>query len=262
MTLKSSVQLNAESPELRDLFIVIDGLNILDLNLAPGARASRYSVQLSGDMGLTANNKRAVYGQAAQLLNSLLERGLSAHANVSRDDLDNDVARATELMRQAVNLLTTTNEDIAMHCHSLSISVTTVDFNLTELRLISDETMDKVEFLLEQPAEPSEALTKLMAGGRKNLVREDLGESLPVTVSLGTTMTIMINDELHIRREFTDEAGELLTVWVPSDLNQGIKKWSDVDKANLSFHGAASGDKPTFILNRHAVKGNADQSPI
>ncbi|ANH51888.1 hypothetical protein RAY_107 [Erwinia phage vB_EamM_RAY] len=179
MTLKSNKQLNAETPELRDLVIVIDGLNILDLNLAPGARAPRYSVQLSGDMGLTATNKRAVYGHAAQLLNALLERGFSAHANVSRDDLDNDTARATEIMQQAITLLVETGEDVIVRCHSLSISVTTVDFDLTELRVISDEAMAKVEFLLAQPGEPSEALTELMTGKRKYLIREDLDEAAP-----------------------------------------------------------------------------------
>ncbi|QZA70890.1 hypothetical protein AH06_114 [Erwinia phage AH06] len=241
MTLKSNKQLNAETPELRDLVIVIDGLNVLDLNLAPGARAARYSVQLSGDMGLTPNNKRAVYGHAAQLLNALLERGFSAHANVSRDDLDNDVARATELMQQAVNLLIETGEDVMVRCHSLSISVTTVDFNLTGVQVISDEAMDKVEFLLAQPAEPSEALAQLL--GCKN-------------------QSCMINNELHVRREFANEYGDVIIVWMPIDLNQDILHTGDVDKTKLSFHGDASDGKPTFIINRYAVKGNTDQSPV
>jgi len=262
MTLKSNEQLNAESPELRDVIVVVDGLNVLDLNIAPGARAPRYSVQLSGDMGVTPNGMRAVYGHAAQVLNYLIEKGFSAHANVSRDDLDNDIAHATSLMKQAVAALTTAGEDISLHCHALSIWVTTCDFNLTEMRLLSGEAMDKVEFLLEQPAEPSDALTELMTRKRKNLVREDLGETTPVTTSLGTTTTIMIGDELHVRREFNDEDGEAIIVWIPSELNQGINNWNDVDKDKLSFHGGASEGHPTFILNRHAVKGNADQSPV
>jgi len=261
MTLKSNEQLNAETPELRDVIVTVDGLNVLDINVAPGARAPRYSVQLSGDAGMTPKGMRAVYGHAAQILNHLVEKGFSAHANVSRDDLDNDVVSATSLMKQAIAALTVGGEDISLHCHSLSIWVTSCDFDLTELRLLGDEAMDKVEFLLEQPAEPSEALTELMTRKRKNLIREDLGETAPVTTSLGTTTTIMIGDELHVRREFNDEDGEALIVWIPSDLNQDINTLSDVDKHKLSFHGGASEGHPTFILNRHVVKGDADQSP-
>lgn len=266
--IESTKQQNIEEPQYRDVIVTVDGLNVLDINLpGTGSWAPRFSVQLSGDRALNEDGHRYVYSAVAGMLNNLLLgdndlTNLVPHANISREDLDNDILQAKRLVDKAINQLRANPADLSLYCHSLSITVTTVDFDLIEKRILSDEAMDKVEFLLEQPAEPSEALTKLMTGERKNLVREDLGESAPATTSLGTTTTIMINDELHVRRDFNDGNGEAVIVWVPSELNESIGSWSDIDQDNLSFHGEASDSHPTYILNRHAVKGNSDQSPV
>lgn len=254
MTLKSNDQLNAETPELKDVIVIVDGLNVLDLCSGRGARAARYSVQLSGDVGLSPEGKRVVYSHAAHVLTTLLEGGFSAHANVSRDNIDNDIARATDLMVKAIDLLSTGNEDVILHCHSLSINVVTTDFNLTEMRLLNDEAMDRVMFQLEQPAQSSEALTKLMSGPRKNLIREDQDQS---GQSLGTSSTMMIGNELHVQRTFHTAVGTV-GVWIPMDMSPSIKTWSDIDQRMLLCSPQSHDGSPMFsLLKPETINGRS-----
>ncbi|AUG85894.1 hypothetical protein BOSOLAPHORUS_107 [Erwinia phage vB_EamM_Bosolaphorus] len=172
---------NVEEPQYRDVIVTVDGLNVLNINLPGiGSWSPRFSVQLSGDRALNDNGQRHVYNAAAGMLHTLIVgdtelTNLVPHANISREDLDNDILQARELVEKAVNQLRDNPGDLSLYCHSLAITVTTVDFDLIEKRILSDEAMDKVEALIAQPAEASEALTKLVTGPRKHLIREDLG---------------------------------------------------------------------------------------
>lgn len=233
---------NIEEPQYRDVIVTVDGLNVLDINLpGTGSWAPRFSVQLSGDRALDENGQRYVYSAAGGMLHTLLLgdndlTNLVPHANISRENLDNDILQAKGLVEKAVNQLRDNPGDLSLYCHSLSITVATVDFDLIEKRILNDEAMDKVEFLLAESAEPSEALTTLMSGDTK-----------PATTSLGTTTTIMINDELHVRRDFIDYHDNEVVVWVPDFLNQEISSYKDIPLGQVARHGDTSG-KPTYIV--------------
>lgn len=158
MTNKTMTELNAKQPHLRDLLITIDGLNIVDIQVAgPGAWVPRMTVQLSGDMGLNKiTGQRNVYLTAAEFLRAtLLNNGTGdgkrahtfvPHANVSREDLDGDFNAAIAVAERAVTRLmdvykgvdpendgkSVTDDHFEWYGKSLYIKVETVDFNLTE----------------------------------------------------------------------------------------------------------------------------------
>jgi hypothetical protein len=228
---------NAEEPQFRDLSITVDGLNVLDIHM-PGSSAwsPRFNLVVSGDRGLDENGDRCVYTAAAAVLESLLlgkERSgrFVPHANISRDDLDNDVKRAFELAEQATSALINQPGDIAMACHSLSITVKTVDFDLIEKNVDNTAPAESVEFLLEGSNEaPAQ-----------------------VSTSLGTTTSIMIGDELHVRREFIDEVGKPVVVWVPASMNKDILKIGDInDDALLQSMPDENGVK-VWVLRKETV---------
>lgn len=159
---KTMTELNIAQPHLRDLRITIDGLNIVDIQVAgPGAWVPRMTVQLSGDMGLDkTTGQRNVYLTAAEFLRAtLLNNGTGdgkrahafvPHANVSREDLNGDFDAAIAVAERAVARLLDVykgkdpendgkpilDDHFEWYGKSLYIKVETIDFNLTEKRVV------------------------------------------------------------------------------------------------------------------------------
>lgn len=159
---KTMTDLNNAQPHLRDLRITIDGLNIVDIQMAgPGAWVPRMTVQLSGDMGLDkTTGQRNVYLTAAEFLRAtLLNNGTGdgkrahafvPHANVSREDLNGDFDAAIAVAERAVARLLDVykgkdpendgkpilDDHFEWYGKSLYIKVETIDFNLTEKRVV------------------------------------------------------------------------------------------------------------------------------
>lgn len=159
---KTMTELNITQPHLRDLHITIDGLNVVDIQMAgPGTWVPRMTVQLSGDMGLDkTTGRRNVYLTAAEFLRAtLLNNGTGdgkrahafvPHANVSREDLDSDFNAAIAVAEYAIARLlgvykgtdpendgsTITGDLFEWYGKSLYIKVESVDFDLTEKRVV------------------------------------------------------------------------------------------------------------------------------
>ena len=134
---------NKEEPHLRDLEITVDGLNKLDIRF-PGssAWAPRFTVQLSGDIGLDENGKRVVFNTAAELLSHVLLNDDSSganntfvpHANISREYQDADIEQAVVTTNRIIDTLLTGSDltDVEEHGETLRITVRTIDFDLVE----------------------------------------------------------------------------------------------------------------------------------
>lgn len=188
MTFKTMAQLNAAEPHLRDLEITVDGLNVLDIQLpGPGAWAPRFTVHFSGDQGINeTTGGRYVYLAAAEYLRAVLlkngtgdgktDNAFVPHANISREDLDGDINDAVAVANQAIaRLLATYNgtdaendglpiEDdvISVYGKGLHIVIRTVDFNLTERRILDSASFEKLVTMTESAADPSPELVNLM----------------------------------------------------------------------------------------------------
>ncbi|QXO10059.1 hypothetical protein pEaSNUABM37_00098 [Erwinia phage pEa_SNUABM_37] len=190
MTIKTMAELNKAEPHLRDLEITVDGLNVVDIQFAgPGVWVPRFTVQISGDQGINEVTKgRMVYLSAAEYLRSaLLNNGTGdgtkphafvPHANISREDEPGDQDAAVAVANRAITrLLDVYNgtdpendgkpvEDdfFEWYGKSLHIVVRTVDFDLTEKRILSGEAFEHLQAIIGTPASPSPALTSLLTG--------------------------------------------------------------------------------------------------
>lgn len=189
MTFKTMAQLNAAEPHLRDLEITVDGLNVVDIQFAgPGVWVPRFKVQISGDRGLDdTTGQRSVYLQAAEYLRSaLLNNGTGdgttrhafvPHANISREDEPGDQEAAVALANRAITRLLdaykgtdpendgkpVVDDHFEFYNKALHIVVRTVDFDLTEKRVLSGEAFEHLQSLADAPADPSPELVKLMS---------------------------------------------------------------------------------------------------
>lgn len=174
---KSMEQMNLEQPELRDLEITVTGLNVLDVQFAgPGVWVPTFTVRLSGDQGIDTTGQRRVYLSAAEFLRATLlnngtgdgtsQHAFVPHANISRDDLDGDIAEAVRVANNAIEGLLqahrepvyngdnpTPLEAFSWFGKSLYITVRTVDFDLTEKRILNAEAFDKLQELINAPVE-------------------------------------------------------------------------------------------------------------
>jgi hypothetical protein len=182
-------QLNAAEPHLRDLEITVDGLNVVDIQFAgPGVWVPRFKVQISGDRGLDdTTGQRSVYLQAAEYLRAaLLNNGTGdgttrhafvPHANISREDEPGDQEAAVALANRAITRLLdaykgidpendgkpVVDDHFEFYNKALHIVVRTVDFDLTEKRVLSGEAFEHLQSLIDAPADPSTKLVKLMS---------------------------------------------------------------------------------------------------
>lgn len=174
---KSMEQMNLEQPELRDLEITVTGLNVLDVQFAgPGVWVPTFTVRLSGDQGIDTTGQRRVYLSAAEFLRATLlnngtgdgtaQHAFVPHANISRDDLDGDIADAVRVANNAIEGLlqahrepvyngenSTPLEAFSWFGKSLYITARTVDFELTEKRILNAEAFDKLQELINAPVE-------------------------------------------------------------------------------------------------------------
>lgn len=251
MTFKTMAELNKAEPHLRDLEIIVDGLNVVDIQMAgPGTWVPRFTVQLSGDMGLNkVTGQRSVYLAAAEYLRSVLlgTTGLSVpethsfvpHANVSRVDLDGDFNAAVSTAESAIaGLLKAYNEPVIdpegngpvenfeWFGKSLHIVVRTVDFDLTEKRILSGEAFEQLQSIIDEPPSPTPELVKLMS--KQLTPRGNAGDINPELVSQPsqaffnlainpTDETKEINGVLHVSLTHNAIQGGVTTIyWVPA----------------------------------------------
>lgn len=187
MTLKTMAELNANQPHLRDLEITVDGLNVVDIQLAgPGVWAPRFTVQISGDRGLDdTTGQRSVYLQAAEYLRSVLlpngqddgtqQHAFVPHANLHRADPDADIEAAVVAANAAIGGLMALYKGVKIdetdemaaeghyecHTHALHIHIRSVDFDLAERTVLPAKTIDRLNVLLGESANPTPELTAL-----------------------------------------------------------------------------------------------------
>lgn len=189
----SNEELNKRDHHLRDLEITVDGLNVVDINLgARGAWAPRLTVQLSGDQGIDRETgTRRVYLAAHEYLKTLLlpdgadeRRGrfhaFVPHANIRSNEGQAIYDAAITVVYDALKGLMAAFEGrlhvdgdgpapdhFEWYGKSLHIVVRTVDFDLREKRILSAESFEHLQKLIDAPAEPSPELEALMGGERK-----------------------------------------------------------------------------------------------
>ena len=251
MTFKTMAELNKAEPHLRDLEITVDGLNVVDIQMAgPGVWVPRFTVQISGDQGIEeSTGQRRVYLAAAEYLRSVLlgTTGLSVpethsfvpHANVSRVDLDGDFNAAVSTAESAIaGLLKAYNEPVIdpegngpvenfeWFGKSLHIVVRTVDFDLTEKRILSGEAFEQLQSIIDEPPSPTPELVKLMS--KQLTPRGNAGDINPELVSQPsqtffnltinpTDETKEINGVLHVSLTHNAIPGGVTTIyWVPA----------------------------------------------
>ena len=252
MTFKTMAELNAAEPHLRDLEITVDGLNVVDIALqGPGVWVPRFTIQISGDQGLDDNTgQRRVYLAAAEHLRTVLllngagngvnPHAFVPHANVSRDDLEGDLDAAVAVANDAIKGLIAAYEGRAVtvqhdkapdnyewYGKSLHIVVRTVDFDLTEKRILSGEAFDKLQAAIDAPADPSPELVKLMSkqltprGNASDINAELLSQPQPTFFNLTlkpTDETKEVNGVLHACLTHRAIPGGITTIyWVPVD---------------------------------------------
>lgn len=276
MTIKSNAELNKAEPHLRDLEISVSGLNVVDIQFAgPGVWVPKFTIQLSGDQGLDrTTGQRRVYLSAAEYLRTALLNngdGTSAHAfvphaNISREDLDGDIAEAVRVANNAIEgLLQAYREPVyngdnpapleafSWFGKSLYITARTVDFDLTEKRILSDEAFDKLQEVIDAPVtERNDALSELMLRDRKYVVR---GEASDINAELlkgprpdGFFEELAVS---NVTKFFDGVQHSALTVesgltipnqvfWVPSDR---INEFQSLDALN-------AGDVLTCVVNK------------
>lgn len=256
MTFKTNAELNAAEPHLRDLEIFIDGLNIVDIQMAgPGTWVPRMTVQLSGDMGLDkTTGQRSVYLSAAEFLRAtLLNNGTGdgkrahafvPHANTGREDLTGEADAAIAVAERAIARLMdafkgvdpendgkpVADDHFEWYGKSLHIVVRTIDFDLTEKRVLSAQAFNQLQEAIDAPADPSPELVKLMSNqltprGTTEDINVDIINTAPSSSFVGSLDDIIHSD---VYKEFDGvlHAGVLLeggfnaphqVFWIPAD---------------------------------------------
>lgn len=138
-----NTQANLDEPNLRDVEVSIDGMNVFDFYITSGSSVwvPRLKFVVSGDRGWDENGNRYVYAEVANALESLFELtdgtdidqvNLLPHANVSRDDFEAETASAVGIIKYIIDYLREHHHDCRITSDYIHISVKTVDFDLCE----------------------------------------------------------------------------------------------------------------------------------
>lgn len=296
MTFKTMTELNAAEPHLRDLEITVDGLNVVDIQFAgPGVWVPRFTVQISGDQGIDATTgQRRVYLAAAEYLRSaLLNNGTGdgakphafvPHANVSREDEPGDQDVAVSIAESAIaGLLKAYSEPVIdpegngpienfeWFGKSLHIVVLTVDFDLTEKRILSAEAFDKLQAAIDAPADPSPELVKLMSNqltprGRADEINTQLLAQLrPFSFNLALTQTGETKEfdgapHVSLIHKVSDGAAAVV-YWVPADKSDQFKTLEHVINGVLLLPVSNGVNRIEYLVSS-PQGGTADQLDV
>lgn len=288
---KTMAELNAAEPNLRDLEITVDGLNILDVQFAgPGVWVPRFTLQISGDQGTDSTGKRRVFSAAAgylraALLNNGAGDGTAAHtfvphANIDRGELSDIIDSAIKVTMVAINNLENPSEglndgteSIDAHGHGLRIKVRTVDFDVAEQYVDGEGVVQGM---------PERADPEIEAG-----VNDWLAEHSLLRGEAGDINTELLKgprpdgffEELDVRNETklfdgiqhkllvipTEEGStETNKLWVPVDYQGVITTFDDLSDTALLTCLSAKGESPTEwrLLEKEALLSDVDTGDL
>lgn len=139
-----TAQANLDEPELRDLEVIIDGMNVFNFMAIPGVSAwlPRIAFVISGDRGANTEGERDVYADAATAIQNIFglddngdqtTTGLLPHANIDRGEaVVQETKDAISAIRHFIERLRTDASDYRITTNVIHLSVKSVDFDLTE----------------------------------------------------------------------------------------------------------------------------------